>query len=126
MGELFDTEPLFPGDNEIQTLYLIQKLPFSLLTPAPWQNYCGPKIGLFQGPEVPDHRVPEDEGQADWARAALPQHHAQIRDRIHDRHSQNGPKRPLDLKTSAPASLFQRAQQRVPRKEADSGSPSGG
>ena len=26
MGELFDTEPLFPGDNEIQTLYLIQKV----------------------------------------------------------------------------------------------------
>jgi len=26
MGELYDTEPLFPGDDEIQTLYLIQKL----------------------------------------------------------------------------------------------------
>jgi len=23
MGELYDTEPLFPGDDEIQTLYLI-------------------------------------------------------------------------------------------------------
>jgi len=26
MGELFDTEPLFPGDDEIQTIYLIQKV----------------------------------------------------------------------------------------------------
>lgn len=26
MGEITDTEPLFPGDDEIHTLYLIQEL----------------------------------------------------------------------------------------------------
>ena len=28
MGELSDTNPLFPGDNETETLYLIQKVIF--------------------------------------------------------------------------------------------------
>jgi len=56
MGELVDGQPLFPGDNEIDQLYLIQKI-LGPLTPE--QNELFKKNPRFVGLKFPNVNQPE-------------------------------------------------------------------
>lgn len=56
MGELIDGQPLFPGENEIDQLYLIQKM-LGPLTPEQKELFL--KNPRFLGMKFPDLPKPE-------------------------------------------------------------------
>ena len=56
MGELSDGQPLFPGDSEIDQLYLIQKV-LGALTPDQKESFK--KNQRFNGLKFPDISKPE-------------------------------------------------------------------
>jgi len=56
MGELIDGQPLFPGESEIDQLYIIQKIMGSL---TPHQKEMFSKNPRFLGLKFPDMTKPE-------------------------------------------------------------------
>jgi serine/threonine protein kinase len=109
LGELTDGEPMFPGDNEIHTLKLIQNVRFLTLFMkiAPRKDDQRTEAPVLLKPKVPDVLLPGNEKEADRAPDALSRQDEQVRSPVYEVSSQDGSERTPDRVPGAEAPLLQ-------------------
>ena len=97
MGELIDGQPLFPGESDVDQLYIVQK-------------HMGPLTEEQRGRRV---ETPGSRGRASPPRVQSPRHPSQVRreslrdgDTIHAPTPSNGPARTADVARYADASVL--------------------